>query len=150
MVFVPLRDFVGKVFAVVFCCWTTSKFRVFRDDVEGNYLVAFGDAIMAEVSRLHTVSGPANPTYRAPYSPLHRVHTPITSIILSFCNKSWQPRCLKGNSSPLFRTNSARLYTVHLRRPNFYWKQTLTTSRGAYWAPCTPAAAHCLTPSITS
>jgi len=57
VVFVPLRDFVGKVFAVVFCCWTTSKFRVFRDDVEGNYLVAFGDAIMAEVSRLHTVSG---------------------------------------------------------------------------------------------
>ncbi|KAF8537241.1 hypothetical protein BDD12DRAFT_795277 [Trichophaea hybrida] len=55
VVFVPLYDFVGKVFAVVFC-WTTSKFREFKDEVEGNYLVAFGDAIMAEVSRLHTVS----------------------------------------------------------------------------------------------
>lgn len=56
VVFLPLYDFVGKVFAVGFA-WTSSSVRIFRGDVEGDFMAAFCDSIMSEVSRLHVVSG---------------------------------------------------------------------------------------------
>lgn len=56
VVFLPLYDFVGKVFAVGFA-WTSSSVRIFRGGVEGDFMAAFCDSIMSEVSRLHVVSG---------------------------------------------------------------------------------------------
>lgn len=52
----PLYDFSGKLFAVGFG-WSCSKTRIFCEDVERNYMAAFGNSIMAEVGRLHCVSG---------------------------------------------------------------------------------------------
>lgn len=56
VVIMPLYDFSGKLFAVGFT-WSCSKTRVFSEDVERNYMAAFGNSIMAEVGRLHCVSG---------------------------------------------------------------------------------------------
>lgn len=52
----PLYDFAGKLFAVGFA-WSCSNTRVFCDDVEKSYMAAFGNSIMAEIGRLHCVSG---------------------------------------------------------------------------------------------
>lgn len=52
----PLYDFAGKLFAVGFA-WSCSKTRVFCEDVEKSYMAAFGNSIMAEIGRLHCVSG---------------------------------------------------------------------------------------------
>lgn len=58
VMFIPLYDFVGKVFAVGFA-WRSSAVRVFRGDVEGGFMAAFCDSIMQEISRIHVVSGMA-------------------------------------------------------------------------------------------
>lgn len=52
----PLYDFAGKLFAVGFA-WSCSKTRVFCEDVEKSHMAAFGNSIMAEIGRLHCVSG---------------------------------------------------------------------------------------------
>lgn len=52
----PLYDFAGKLFAVGFA-WSCSSTRVFCEDVEKSYMAAFGNSIMAEIGRLHCVSG---------------------------------------------------------------------------------------------
>lgn len=52
----PLYDFAGKLFAVGFA-WSCSKTRVFCEDIEKSYMAAFGNSIMAEIGRLHCVSG---------------------------------------------------------------------------------------------
>lgn len=56
LVFAPLYDFDGNLFAVGFA-WSNSKTRVFSKEIEGSYMVAFGNSIMAEIGRLHSVSG---------------------------------------------------------------------------------------------
>lgn len=62
LVFAPLYDFEGNLFAVGFV-WSNSKTRVFCKDIEGTYMIAFGNSIMAEIGRLHSVSGKFSGVY---------------------------------------------------------------------------------------
>lgn len=54
--FVPLYDYVGKVFAVGFA-WTCKATRILRGRSDGSFMAAMADCIMAEVSRGRVVSG---------------------------------------------------------------------------------------------
>ncbi|KAL7275253.1 hypothetical protein RUND412_001812 [Rhizina undulata] len=81
VVFVPLYDYIGNVFAVGFA-WTCSKIRVFCGDVELSYMAAFGNSIMAEVSRLHTISADkAKGDFISSVS--HELRSPLHGILAS-------------------------------------------------------------------
>ncbi|KAI5778331.1 hypothetical protein EDC01DRAFT_635007 [Geopyxis carbonaria] len=81
VIFIPLYDFVGKVFAVGFA-WTSSSIRIFRGDVEGGFMAAFCDSIMTEVSRLHVVSANvAKGNFISTIS--HELRSPLHGILAS-------------------------------------------------------------------
>ena len=56
LLFTPLWDSgLSRWFSGCFC-WATSNVHVFSSEVEGSFLLAFGNSIMAEVSRLATMA----------------------------------------------------------------------------------------------
>lgn len=67
LIFVPLYDFVGYLYAVGIA-WTTAKTRAFRGNLEGAYMKSFSEYIMAEVNRIHSVSGKSAATKFEPTS----------------------------------------------------------------------------------
>ncbi|CAZ84335.1 unnamed protein product [Tuber melanosporum] len=81
IVFVPLYDFDGNLFAVGFA-WSNSKTRVFCKDIEGTYMIAFGNSIMAEIGRLHSVSADrAKGDFISSVS--HELRSPLHGILAS-------------------------------------------------------------------
>ncbi|PWW80054.1 hypothetical protein C7212DRAFT_289241 [Tuber magnatum] len=81
LVFVPLYDFDGNLFAVGFA-WSNSKTRVFCKDIEGTYMIAFGNSIMAEIGRLHSVSADkAKGDFISSVS--HELRSPLHGILAS-------------------------------------------------------------------
>ncbi|KAG0636886.1 hypothetical protein HOY80DRAFT_1138752 [Tuber brumale] len=81
LVFVPLYDFEGNLFAVGFA-WSNSKTRVFCKDIEGTYMIAFGNSIMAEIGRLHSVSADrAKGDFISSVS--HELRSPLHGILAS-------------------------------------------------------------------
>ncbi|CUS12495.1 unnamed protein product [Tuber aestivum] len=81
LVFVPLYDFDGNLFAVGFA-WSNSGTRVFCKDMEGTYMIAFGNSIMAEIGRLHSVSADrAKGDFISSVS--HELRSPLHGILAS-------------------------------------------------------------------
>jgi hypothetical protein len=69
VVLVPLFDRNRKLFAVCFA-WTTSATRTFCGDVEGSFVTAVANCIMAETTRLNILNG-ASPSPSFVARPVH-------------------------------------------------------------------------------
>jgi hypothetical protein len=62
VILVPLFDHNRKLFAVCFA-WTTSATRTFCGDVEGSFVTAVANCIMAETTRLNILNGTYHPLW---------------------------------------------------------------------------------------
>lgn len=79
--FVPLYDTVSGCFIGSFA-WSTSETRIFSTENDLSYLVAFGHSVMAEVSRLNTLSADrAKGDFISNVS--HELRSPLHGILAS-------------------------------------------------------------------
>ena len=133
VMFVPLYDFVGKVFAVGFA-WRSSSVRVFRGDVEGGFMAAFCDSIMQEISRIQVVSG-----------------TSCDPVAWWLCLliRTAQPMLPREISSPPFRTNSVPPSTAFSPAASSSASRLSRIMRGISSAQSPAAVGPCWTRSTT-
>lgn len=131
-VLMPLYDFSGKLFAVGFA-WSCSKTRVFCEDVEESYMAAFGNSIMAEVGRLHCVSGKSGAA----------INSWPRDLLMSVFDMKQRIR-RKVTLYHRSHTNCDRPCTESWRVPSSWQIRDLTVSKGVLSTPLRVVGVHFL------